>query len=246
MRNILLFILLLPLCSFGQIINVENKRLTDDKEGFVGTFDLGLNLIKNTAQILQFNNNLHLQYSKENHTYLLLNDISFAQKEGEEDWLNKGHQHLRYIYLNKKLGFEGFIQHQYDKAQKIQFRMLMGVGARWQLVKNDSLQFAMGFSSMNEYENPIDADPFVQIRLSHYLSFAFQVNENISLSTTNYYQPLLATWSDYRISSQTALKLALNKQFEFKIAGNFTYDSQPAEAVPLLNYHVVNGVSYKF
>lgn len=245
MQNILLFILL-PLCSFAQIINVENKRFSSHKEGFVGTFDLGLNLIKNTAQILQFNNNVHLQYSKENHTYLLLNDISFVQKEGEEDWLNKGYQHFRYIYQNKKLGFEGFIQHQYDKAQKIQFRMLTGVGARWQLIKNDSLQFAMGFSTMNEYENPVDADPFVQIRLSHYLSFAFQVNENISLSTTNYYQPLLTNWSDYRMSSQTALKLALNKQFEFKIAGSITYDSQPAHAVPLLNYHVINGVSYEF
>ncbi|MBF90498.1 MAG: hypothetical protein CMP75_01885 [Flavobacteriales bacterium] len=245
MRNVLLFILL-PFCSFGQIINVENKRLSDDKDGFVGTFDLGLNLIKNTAQILQFNNNVHLQYSKENHTYLLLNDISFVQKEGEEDWLNKGYQHVRYIYQHKKLGFEGFIQHQYDKAQKIQYRVLSGVGARWQLVKNDSLQFAMGFSTMNEYENPVDADSFVQIRLNHYLSFAFQVNENISLSTTNYYQPLLTTWSDYRMSSQTALKLVLNKQFEFKIAGNVTYDSKPAESVPLLNYHVVNGVSYIF
>ena len=245
MRNILLFILL-PLCSFGQIINVENKRLPADKEGFVGTFDLGLNLIKNTSHILQFNNNIHLQYSKENHTYLLLNDISFVQKEGEEDWLNKGYQHFRYIYQNKKLGFEGFFQHQYDKVQKIQFRMLMGVGARWQMVKNDSLQFAMGFSTMNEYENPVDADPFVQIRLSHYLSFAFLVNENISLSTTSYYQPFLTNWSDYRMSSQTALKLALNKQFEFKIAGNITYDSNPAEAVPLLNYHVINGVSYEF
>lgn len=245
MRNVLLFILL-PFCSFGQIINVENKRLSDDKDGFVGTFDLGLNLIKNTAQILQFNNNVHLQYSKENHTYLLLNDISFMQKEGEEDWLNKGYQHIRYIYQHKKLGFEGFIQHQYDKAQKIQFRMLMGVGTRWQLVKNDSLQFAMGFSSMNEYENPVDADPFVQIRLSHYLSFAFQVNEKIILSTTNYYQPLLTTWSDYRMSSQTALKLALNKQFEFKITGNVTFDSQPAEAVPVLNYHLLNSIAYKF
>ena len=48
------------------------------------------------------------------------------------------------------------------------------------------------------------------------------------------------------MSSQTALKLALNKQFEFKIAGNITFDSQPAEAVPLLNYHVINGVSYEF
>ena len=245
MRNVLLFILL-PLCSFGQIINVENKRFSTDKDGFLGTFDLGLNLIKNTAQILQFNNNVHFQYSKEDYTYLLLNDISFVQKEGEEDWLNKGYQHVRYIYQNKKLGFESFIQHQYDKAQKIHFRLLMGVGARWQLVKNDSLQFAMGFSTMNEYENPVDADPLVQIRLSNYLSFAFQINENISLSTTNYYQPLLTTWSDYRMSSQTALKLALNKQFVFKIAGNVTYDSQPAEAVPLLNYHVVNGVSYKF
>ena len=245
MRNVLLFILL-PFCSFGQIINVENKRLSDDKDGFVGTFDLGLNLIKNTAQILQFNNNVHLQYSKENHTYLLLNDISFMQKEGEEDWLNKGYQHIRYIYQHKKLGFEGFIQHQYDKAQKIQYRVLSGVGARWQLVKNDSLQFAMGFSTMNEYENPVDADPFVQIRLNYYLSFAFQVNEKIILSTTNYYQPLLTTWSDYRMSSQTALKLALNKQFEFKITGNVTFDSQPAEAVPVLNYHLLNSIAYKF
>lgn len=245
MRKMLLLILL-PLCSFGQIINVENKRLSADKEGFVGAFDLGLNLIKNTAQILQFNNNVHLQYSKKNHTYLLLNDISFVQKEGEEDWLNKGYQHFRYIYQNKKLGFEGFMQHQYDKAQKIQLRMLTGVGTRWQLVKNDSLQFAMGFSTMNEYENPVGQDPFVQIRLSHYLSFAFQVNENISLSSTNYYQPLLTSWGDYRMSSQTALKLAINKQFEFKIAGNVTFDSQPAEAVPLLNYHVVNGIAYKF
>ena len=91
MRCILLFILL-PLFSFGQIIFIENKRLSNDKEGFVGTFDLGLTLVKNTAQILQFNN-VHLQYGKENHTYLLLNDISFVQKK-EEDWLNKGYHIL--------------------------------------------------------------------------------------------------------------------------------------------------------
>jgi putative salt-induced outer membrane protein YdiY len=245
MRKIFLFILL-PICSFGQIINVENKRLSSDEDGFSGSFNLGLNLIKNTSQILQFNNNVHLQYSKNKSTYLFLNDISFVQKEGEEDWLNKGYQHFRYIYQDKKLGYEGFIQHQYDKAQKIELRLLAGVGARWQLVKNDSLQFALGLSTMNEYENPADGDPFVQIRLSHYLTFSFQVNENISLSTTNYYQPLLTSWGDYRMSSQTALKLAINKQFEFKIAGNVTYDSRPAEGVPLLNYHVVNGIAYKF
>ena len=61
----------------------------------------------------------------------------------------------------------GFLKHQYDKAQKIQFRVLTGVGALWQLVKNDFLQFAMGFSTMNEYENPVDTDPFIQIRLNH-------------------------------------------------------------------------------
>ena len=94
MRYVLLYILL-PICSFGQIINVENKRFSNDKEVFTGTFDLGLNLHKNTAEVLQFNNNLHLQYTKKNHTYLLLNDISFVQKEGEEDWLNKGYQHFR-------------------------------------------------------------------------------------------------------------------------------------------------------
>ena len=47
------------------------------------------------------------------------------------------------------------------------------------------------------------------------------------------------------MSSQTTLKLALRKQFEFKIAGNITFDGKPAEAVPLY-YHVINGVSYEF
>lgn len=245
MRKILVLILL-PLCSFGQIINVEKKRLSSEKEGFAASFDLGLNLIKNTAQILQFNNSAHLQYRQKKSTYLFLNDISFVQKQGEEDWLNKGYQHFRYIYQDKRLGFEGFVQHQYDKAQKIQLRMLTGVGVRWQLMQSDTLQFALGLSTMNEYENPLEGDPFVQIRLSHYLSFAFHLNENISLSTTTYYQPLLTSWDDYRMSSQTALKLAINHHFQFKIAGNVTYDSEPVSDVPFLNYHVVNGVSYQF
>lgn len=241
-----LVLILLPVLTYGQIINVENKRLSSEKEGFVGSFDLGLNLIKNTSQILQFNNNVHLQYAKGKNTYLFLNDISFVQKEGEEDWLNKGFQHVRYIHQNKKIGFEGYVQHQYDKAQKIQLRLLGGLGLRWQLIKSDTLQFAAGFSTMNEYENPIDGDPFLQLRLSHYLSFAFHLSENVSLSTTNYYQPLLKSWGDYRMSSQTAIKLMINQHFQFKIAASVSYDSQPALAVPELNYHVVNGVSYKF
>lgn len=67
----------------GQIVNIENKRLSAKKEGLAGSADFHLNYTLNTKSLLQVGNRLKLAYSKNKHYLLLLTDQSLV-KSGED------------------------------------------------------------------------------------------------------------------------------------------------------------------
>lgn len=216
--------------------------------GWSGSIGLNVGFAKNVKELFKVKNNIHIQYKNPKHLVLFVNKISFDRADGA-DFVNKGVQHLRYNYrFHKRLSWEAFLQNQYNALSKIDYRRLAGTGFRYKLSTSEKYKAYMGSLVMYENEKTTET-PVVyhkDWRNSTYLSFSFYFNDNISLISTSYYQPMLGEFSDYRISHQSALAFKIRKNLSFKTAFNFTYDAVPVLGIPQKEYELTNGLVYSF
>lgn len=84
------------------------------------------------------------------------------------------------------------------------------------------------------------------LRNSSYVSFSLYPNENVSVISTTYYQPILENFNDYRISNQSSLRVGMFKNISLKVSYTFTYDTFPAVGTPSSQYDFSTGLSYSF
>ncbi len=230
----------------AQIVNIEEERL-EEKEGLSGRVDLGLTFTRNTQDVLQFSNAVHVQYKRKSSTFLLLNDLAVVRTDNE-DGVNRGFQHLRYNFHKKDrvIGYEAFAQHQFNKLQKINLRLLGGAGVRANFIKTDSLNLSFGLAAMYEHESPQEFPEENRVRASSYLAFGWEISKNVKFTTTSYYQPDVEDFNDFRISSQSSFQFKVNDHLRFRVTFDLVYDSDPIPGIPETNYTLQNGITYKF
>lgn len=250
MKNILsLIFLLFSLASTSQVINAESFRKKTDTSGFSGYASLDFAIKRDVNNKLTIKNNIHLQYKMHRHLILLKNEIEFQRIESSK-FENKGIQHLRYNYkLFPKITWEAFVQGQYNKVSKIDFRGLVGTGPRFKLSNLDDYRFYLGTLLMYEHEKLDDPITPIQegLRASIYFSFSIYPKDYISIISTTYYQPKLsAIIDDYRVSTQTSIVIDLFKNFGFKTTYTFAYSALPAAGIPNSQYELTSGIVYSF
>jgi len=227
LKKALLFILVFSYSFIqAQIINTESLRMVTDKTGWAGKVGLDVSLSKNTRSKFKVKNKIHLQYKIKKHLFIFVNKIGFEQVD-DEDFVNKGVQHLRHNYkIKPRLSTEVFLQNQYNALYKIDFRELAGAGFRYKLTKFEKYKMYLGSLVMYEYEKT--TSDFINYnkdwRNSNYLSFSFYFTKNLSLISTTYFQPKLSNFSDYRIAHQSAFKFKIAKNLSYKLTFNYSYD----------------------
>lgn len=234
--------------SHSQIVNIENKRLYAQAEGWDGNVGLNLSIIKNTNLIYQVGGRFRIQYHKDRHTALWLSEINFV-KAGESDFLNNGFEHLRYNYElqdSGRLVFEAFRQMQYNKVQKIRLRSLYGAGLRYNLINRDSAQVNIGCLPMVEFEDLTTNENNRHLRMSSYLSFDFQLSKSFGINSITYYQPDIGNFKDFRMSNETSLRTKITEQLDLRIVFRVTYDEEPPIDVPQNTVFLLNSISFKF
>ena len=234
--------------GYGQIVNIENKRLSAKKDGLAGSADFHLNYTLNTKALLQVGNRLKLAYNKKRHYLLLLTDQTLV-KSGDDSFINKGFEHLRYNYTLKDSGrviFEAFQQGQFNKVQRISMRLLLGSGLRFMMVDKDKYQLNLGTGFMGEYEELTASAYTIDMLSTNYVSFDGQFSENFGLNTITYFQPKLSDIGNYRLSNETSLRFRFNKFLSFKIIYALTHDSRDIAGVRKTNYYIKNTLSFNF
>lgn len=244
-----ILLILLISNTFAQVVNVEKKRM-GKKEGFAGVAGAGFYLIDNGKNIFQFKNTIDLQYKKRAHTIIFLNDLSLMTVDND-NLVNGGFQHLRYNYTVKDSSFftiEAFAQHQYNSIKLLKKRFLLGAGPRLRILNTPKASCFVGALGMYEYELRSDSLKTIQelSRLSSYLSFTWDIIDNLNFSSITYYQPAFQNPENYRISSESSFNLKINQALSFRIALQATYDSQPPEDVQELFYFWENSITYEF
>jgi len=215
-------------------------------EGWNGNFDLGLNFTKNIESTLQFNNIFLLNYNKNASHFSIKNNIAFISKTGEKELLNKGTQDFKYAFSKKKIDANFTFQHFYDISRLVKNRFTSGLGLSYRLYDIESKKLALGLSALREKEIHIEGEYKLQNRLSGNLDFMLKLNKNISISTTNNYQPNIETAGDFRWKTNLDFRIHLSPQFLLSLAATYNYDSVPAENLPESDYQLINSVSYTF
>ncbi len=248
-KYIYIAILLFPLTLSSQIINVENLRRVTDTTGWSGFARLDLHLIKNRNKIFGVSNRIRVQYKREKHLWLFINDLDFREANSRK-LVSKNAQHLRYNYkFHKKMALEAFLQSQENEIAAIRFRGLVGAGLRFKLSKSEKYKLYLGNLIMYEHEKVIESDEKIfnkDWRNSSYFSMSLFPVKNISIASTTYFQPRYDKFSDFRVSSQTTMSFRIIKNLRFATTFTYQYDEFPVLGIPKEQYRLTNGVMYSF
>jgi len=245
---VLISFLVISFDSVSQIVNIENKRLTGNRQGFNGSIELNLDFTMNSKQLLQIGDKIQVSYVKKRNEFLIVTDHAFVKSVGD-DFVNRGFQHLRYNYLLKdsgKFSFEVFQQGQFNKIQKINFRLLLGSGFRVNLINQNNHQLNVGTGFMAEYEELIDLGEYRDVLSTTYLSFDIQFNKSIGFNTISYFQPKLIDVGSYRFSNETSFRFLINRYLGFKFIYSLTHDNRHIPGVRKTNYTIENALQIKF
>lgn len=229
----------------AQIMNVEKLRMESDS-GWVGKVKGSYNINKSSRKIKQLQTNLHIQYKKDIHTFLILSDLSFI-KAGNENFENNGSQHFRYTRnMMEWMSLEGFAQFQYNRILKVNFRNLWGGGIRFEAFDRDTFKLYLGNIVMYEHERHENKNVENNMRLSYYLNVQLAFNDKVSVQSIAYFQPKMIDMQDHRVLWQSNLDFAVLKNLKLGIQYNWMNDSRPPDGVPKVIYSLRNTVSYSF
>jgi putative salt-induced outer membrane protein YdiY len=249
MRIFVVFICLLcaGLFSSAQVVNTETKRILDGKDGWNGHVDFGFSLTENTRSIFQGSSQIVAQYQKRKNTLLLVNDLRLI-KVNNDDLLNRGYQHVRFSHeLKPFLIPEAFAQVQYDQVWLLDMRALAGAGPRFRIFRNDTARAYAGTLVMYEYEKVDGGNDYNRdFRLSAYLSGAYQWHDRLSVDHITYYQPRLDDYRDFRVSTESNVRVGISRHLGIKLGFNLNYDARPPEGLPKRIYTLTNSISYVF
>ena len=234
----------------AQIVNIEDQRKGFDTLGWYGQIDLGGNLSRNVNQVITLDGAERIDRKGQTNSLLAIADYKLVQVSGDNA-LNAGFTHLRHAYyLGDNWRWETFGQIQYNEQIRLQLRTLVGTGPRLKLISFDNNRVYIGSLYMYEYDEVADGEIFYRNhRLSNYLSFNLYPWENLSLSNTTYYQPILPDFRLPRISTVTSLSLQVTNRLSVQTRYSLTHDpllNRGLPDVPNTTYEWTNGLRYSF
>lgn len=248
MRTILtMLIIMAGFGASGQVLNIEQQRIVTDTTGWSGTAGFSSSLTKNSSTLLSVNMKDHVQYKTDSALYLMFLDYGLT-KSKESDFDNAGTLHFRYNYKIKPfLTFEAFTQGQFNKLLNVRFRWLTGAGPRIKAVGKKNFRVYMAALYMYEYEEVESPSLYNRDhRLSSYISTTWKHKSGAVVTNTLYYQPLLRSFSDYRVFNQFDLSFKITKNLSFTTSWRYFFDSNPPENVVHSTQFLSNGITYKF
>ncbi len=237
--------------TFGQVVNIENRRIYDDTSGISGSIFGSFSALQNQTLLINGAFRPLIQYKTKMHYYLFIGDWNFS-KSPSAIYSNSGMAHFRYAYrlafLSKKpkspWKWEVYSQIQYNQLLRQKMRALAGTGIRQKIIeKKDRYRAFWGASTLYEYEVLLDDSIIQNFRFSTYLSWHIGLPGRFTFSGTNYYQPRVDRWDDTRFMGQYSLSYRVVRSISLRVDANIFYQSRPAENVRNTVYNGTLGIN---
>jgi len=236
-----LLILLFVILTFNlksQILNVEGNRFYNDSDKISSVIKFNHFFNNTDKKVTSLSSMLHLQY-KDDSTALYLVIFDFNRMTSGNVILDDYRVgHLRYNHkITKRITYEFFIQALYNYTININCRTDIGTGLRIKSIHQGVYKVYNGFLIMKEnYFNNYQSAYTNNYRYDFYISFNLNIEKNLYLTNTTYYQPKINEFSNYRILNESTLTLKVFKHFALEESVNFMTQNVKPKDVSASNF----------
>ncbi len=235
------------------IVNIEKMRKDPSKEGFSGHMELSFGGASGNTKKNGGYAGTRLQWRKDHIINFAVLRYAYGESAGNRD-TNNSFFHARHIHQQTSWrADEIFVQGETDEFARLSYRGLIGGGERFALIRNPKGQSAflgMGvYYAMERLEDTAGTtdggrDEF--FRLSTYFSYTHQINAQVSVISTTYYQPALEQFSDYRLLEEAGMGIKMSDRFMLNLSLDIIHDSKPPQTVNKTDIIYSTGLEYQF
>jgi putative salt-induced outer membrane protein YdiY len=162
----------------------------------------------------------------------------------EDWWRAKG----KYDYFFSKKMY-GYLDGRYEKdaVAELDRRMIIGLGAGYQWVESDSMNFSTEFGLASLYEkfdNQTDSNSEITLQLGY--NFDKKLRENIKFVHDLTYYPSIDKVSDYYLTTTAGVRADFSKTFFLTLKAILNYDATPAIGSGKTDVKYFLGLGYRF
>jgi len=172
-------------------------------------------------------------------------DPDTGEDETIEDWWRaKG----KYDYFFSKKMY-GYVDGRYEKdaVAELDRRTIIGIGAGYQWVESEEMNFSteFGLASLYEkYENQTDSNSEISLQLGY--NFDKKLRKNINFVHDLTYYPAIDKFSDYYLTTTGGIRADFTETFFVTAKAIMNYDTTPATGAHKTDVKYFFGLGYRF
>ncbi|MGE0160737.1 MAG: DUF481 domain-containing protein [Gemmatimonadales bacterium] len=234
-------------------VNIESLRREDPPQGLSGSLGGDVNITTGNVDLVQINANARLTHVSGLVQTLLIGQggIGFL---GRNRYASSGLLHFRKTYWYRSwVAPEWYLQADYDRALRLDYRMLGGGGIRLDFARGAWGRFGAGTSLMLEYEHlSLAADAVhdsrtTTLRNSSFLTLRVTPAGDLVVSSTTYVQPAVDhPIDDLRVLENLRVATSLTDRLQLTVTFDARYDSEPPDGISGLDTRLRTGVTYTY
>ncbi len=233
--------------AHAQIVNTLRAGWREEANGWSGSVLATISLAEGNVKYFMLDAGAAIQFQTERHRIRLLGHAGRTTAGGTEiskDFMG----HLRHNYrILPWLSSLAFLQAQYDLFRRIQNRLLLGLGARFDLVNAETFDLSLGASYMREIENVIDdGEGAIGYDRASLFAVAYGRLAPVRIDLSSFYQPLLGDPADWRTIVVASFRIDLIGELDYLLGFTFRYDSEPPDGVKETDLRLRTGLQFDF
>ena len=233
-------------------VNIERLRIEDPPMGVSGSLTGDLTVQTGNTDFVQLGLSGRIYNVTEALTTLMVGNggIGFLSRSR---FSSSGLFHYRRTYVfSDWLSPEWYAQANYDRSQKLTFRVVAGGGARTPVAEGPWGRLAAGTALMLEHERLELPDTAAHpqrtttVRSSSFLTYRFVPNDQLVVTSTTYVQPRLTEPGDVRMLENFALATPVSERISLTISFDLRYDSRPPDGIAGLDTRLRTGLTLTY
>jgi len=214
------------------ITNIESQRLNNTSPGTKGNISFTLDGEVGESDEFTLGSAITLIRSYTKDEWIVLLDREYSEVDDEVN-TDETLLHIRHLTKHSDhWGHEVFTQYEEDLfAEDLAKRSIFGAGARYTLDANPELKtanhFGLGaFYEDEEYASDITLDNEQNVRLNIYWAYRNRLAQNMTYTSTLYFQPDIRDVSDNKGIWQNAVTISVTSTISLSVTWDALYDTQ--------------------
>jgi putative salt-induced outer membrane protein YdiY len=251
MFRFLASIFLLVSQSTLAITNIESQRLNDTSLGTKGNISFTLDGEIGESDEFTLGSAITLIRSYVGGEWIVLLDREYSEIDDEVN-TDETLVHLRHLTQHSPhWGHEVFTQYEEDLFADLAKRAILGAGARYTLNADPELKTANHFGLGAFYEDEEYADNIIEdneqnVRLNIYWAYRNRLAENMTYTSTLYFQPDVEEFADNKGLWQNAVTISVTTTISLSVTWNALYDTHAPDGEDDTEFDYKSIIIYNF